>query len=126
MIKRMLLRWAIGILSVIITVWVIKQIGAALDAPGLWKLKWPGFWNIVAFVPVLAVVNAVVGPILRVSSLPFTCLTFGLFGLVINAFMFWIAGTATGAEMTFLTALCGPILLTLIATPFSWIIKEKD
>ncbi len=126
MIKRMLGRWVIGIVAVALTVWIMQMIGSVLGAPEWWRLKWPSFWHVIAFVPVLAVVNAIIGSLLRASSLPINCLTFGLFGLLINAFVFWVAGVATGATMTVLTALIGPIMLTLIATPLSWAIKEKD
>lgn len=36
------------------------------------------------------VVNGVVGPVLRTLGLPVTCVTFGLFALVINAAVFWL------------------------------------
>ncbi len=39
---------------------------------------------------VLALVNAVVRPILFVLTLPFTLLTLGLFLFVLNAFMLWL------------------------------------
>lgn len=39
---------------------------------------------------VLALVNAIVKPILFVLTLPFTIITLGLFLLVLNAFMLWL------------------------------------
>jgi putative membrane protein len=44
---------------------------------------------------VLAVVNAVLKPILKLLTLPFILLTLGLFVLVINVFMVWIAAKIT-------------------------------
>ena len=43
-------------------------------------------------VAVLAVVNALIRPIVTLFTLPISCLTLGLFSFVINAFMFWIVG----------------------------------
>ena len=40
---------------------------------------------------VLGLVNALLRPILEILSLPITILTLGLFSLVINALMFWLA-----------------------------------
>jgi putative membrane protein len=40
---------------------------------------------------VLALLNTIVRPILGILTLPITVLTLGLFLLVLNGFMFWIA-----------------------------------
>lgn len=42
---------------------------------------------------VIGLVNALLGPILHLLSLPLTILTLGLFSLVINALLFWLAAT---------------------------------
>lgn len=42
---------------------------------------------------VLALLNTFVRPILRFVSAPLVWITFGLFGLVINMFILWIADT---------------------------------
>ena len=41
---------------------------------------------------VFLLINAVVSPVLRTVGLPLTCLTLGLFALVINAAVFLLAG----------------------------------
>ncbi|HWI51895.1 MAG TPA: phage holin family protein [Symbiobacteriaceae bacterium] len=46
----------------------------------------------VVAVAVLAILNLTVRPILKLLSLPITCLTFGLFTLVINALMMFLTG----------------------------------
>lgn len=49
---------------------------------------------------ILGIVNAVVRPILLLLSLPVTVFTLGLFTLVINALMFWLAaGLSAGFEV---------------------------
>lgn len=40
---------------------------------------------------VIGLVNALIRPILELLSLPITLLTLGLFSLIINALMFWLA-----------------------------------
>lgn len=117
MMMRMLVRWLIGVVAVLITIQIARVLGL--------KLEWDPAWKIVLFVPVLAVANAVIGNILRFFSAPITCITLGLFGFVINALVFWIAGAATGAEMTFLSALFGSICVTVIAAPLNHFTKEN-
>lgn len=40
---------------------------------------------------IIGLVNALIRPVLEILSLPVTILTLGLFSLVINALMFWLA-----------------------------------
>ncbi|MSR85648.1 phage holin family protein [Candidatus Uhrbacteria bacterium] len=42
---------------------------------------------------VLGLVNALIRPILELLTLPITILTLGLFTLIINALMFWLASS---------------------------------
>lgn len=120
MLKRTLLRWVIGIITVLITVQLIKVL-SPLGA----ELKWPDMWRVVIFVPVLALANTVIAPILKFFSVPITCMTLGLFAFIINALVFWIAGWATGAIMNFWGALFGSILVSLISAPLNQFTKES-
>ncbi|MDH7602793.1 MAG: phage holin family protein [Armatimonadota bacterium] len=116
MLKRWLLHWLAGFLAVWIAVWLAKRVGLPLG--------WPSVWRMVVFVPVLGCVNSVIGPFLRLISLPITCLTFGLFGFVVNALIFWLAGAATGAVMNFWSALFGSVIVTITGGVISRLIKE--
>jgi len=49
------------------------------------------FWTALLAAIVIGLVNAVIRPILSILSLPINILTLGLFSLVINALMFWLA-----------------------------------
>lgn len=77
--------------------WVLNAaalFGIAYFAPRLGILR--GFSasveGAVVAVAVLAILNMTVRPILKLLSLPITCLTFGLFTLVINALMMFLTG----------------------------------
>lgn len=79
---------------------------------GGWLLDVDAFWpSAVIAALLLAVVNAVIKPVVHVLSLPVTILTLGLFALVINALMLYlVAGlvpgvTTTGFVQTVLAAL---------------------
>lgn len=113
----LLLKWLVGVVAIVVTVYILNAVGLTIE--------WPTPLGMVVFVPVLALVNAVIGGILRVFALPITCITLGLFGFVINAVVFWVAGKATGAELGFLSALVGSILYTVISSPLNSIIKDR-
>jgi putative membrane protein len=65
---------------------------------------------------VLGLVNAFVRPVMVLLTLPLTILTFGLFLLVVNAFMLWlVAALVPGVRVRgFGPALLGSLLLTLL------------
>jgi putative membrane protein len=64
----------------------------------------------------LGLVNAFVWPVMVLLTLPFTILSFGLFLLVINAFMLWLVSVLVpGIRVQgFASALLGSLLLTLL------------
>jgi putative membrane protein len=64
----------------------------------------------------LGLVNAFVRPVMVLLTLPFTVLSFGLFLLVVNAFMLWlVSALVPGIRIRgFASALLGSLLLTLL------------
>ena len=66
-----------------------------------------------------AVVNSILGPVIRLLSLPFVLLTLGLFLLVVNAALLGITAALSDRLQVdgFLTAVAGGFLIAL----FSWI-----
>lgn len=75
---------------------------------------------------IFGLVNAVVKPIVSFLSLPITCLTLGLFALVINAAMLgltaWISGY-TPVHLTidsFVTAFIGAIIVAVVSAVTGW------
>jgi putative membrane protein len=65
---------------------------------------------------VIGLLNTVVRPVLVILTLPVTILTVGLFIFVINALMFWLAGTLLeGFEVrSFVAALIGSVLYSVL------------
>jgi putative membrane protein len=85
---QILVRWAISAVALYITVLLAQHLNMHIWlAPGV-----SGVTASVIAVAVLAVVNAVIRPIVKLLALPITCLTLGLFSFVINAGMFWLVG----------------------------------
>lgn len=69
---------------------IMRIIVTSIIAYGLSKILSDGihvadFWTAIALAVVLAILNAIVKPILIILTLPITLITFGLFLFVINA-----------------------------------------
>jgi len=107
---RLLLRWIIAAVAMWITVYAGRQL--KLD------MKLTGAVPAVLAVLVLAVANAVIGPLVKLLTLPISCLTLGLFGFIINALIFWLVGgtgIVRGFEVHgFMAALFGSVVMGLI------------
>jgi putative membrane protein len=90
-----LLRWVLSAAALYLTVAAANVLNVHYPslhlrffvAPGL-----AGVEGLLVTVLGLGIANAVLRPILRVLTLPLTCLTLGLFAFVINALLFWLAG----------------------------------
>lgn len=65
---------------------------------------------------VIGLLNAVVRPVLVLLTLPVTVLTLGLFLFVINALLFWLAGSMFSGFVVngFLWALVGAVAYSLL------------
>ncbi|WP_245821118.1 phage holin family protein [Geodermatophilus pulveris] len=80
-----MLRFAVKVALMAVVFWGVTRVVAGItvvpNPQG--PLGEPGTWLWIALL--FAVVNAVVGPVLRLLSLPFVLVTLGLFLLVVNA-----------------------------------------
>lgn len=115
-----------------------------INAAALWLVaEWVGGFEIdgwqalVAAAAIFAVVNALIKPVVDLVGIPATCLTFGLFHLVINAamlaFTVWIAGQfdfdveLDGFVAAFLAALLISFVSTLLSAfigrPIRWALR---
>ena len=72
--------------------------------------------SILLFGAVMGGINSCIRPFVRTISLPLTCLTFGIFSLVINASLFTLgAYIIPGIELTTAGAVLGSILCSFAA-----------
>lgn len=51
--------------------------------------------TVLLFGVVLGLINAFIKPIVNIIAFPLSCLTFGLFAIVINSFLFWLGAYIT-------------------------------
>ena len=95
---------------------VVAALGLALAAYMLAGVSYDGIVDLLIAAVVLGVVNAILRPILFILTLPLTIITLGLFLIVINALLFWAAGSMlSGFHVAgFWTAVLGAILYSLL------------
>ena len=110
-----------SILKFLSTVVSILIIGALL--PGI-RIKGSTFWTASLIALVLAILNFLVYPFMVILTLPITLITFGLFLLVINAFIIQMAAwLVPNFEVdNFWWALLFSILLSLITLFFEMVL----
>ncbi len=85
------------------------------------------FWYALLAALGLGIVNAVVRPVLLILSLPVNILTLGLFTLIVNALMFWLAaGIVPGFHVAnFTAAFWGALVFWLVSWVTSGLFEER-
>lgn len=101
---ELVLRRVIGVLITALGIWVAVAVVSGLEFEGDWLP-----FLLVALI--LSVVNTVIKPIVKLLSLPFILLTFGLFLLIVNALML---------QLTLWLAAPGRLDLGLTSDGFFW------
>jgi putative membrane protein len=114
---RLLLNWILSALALLVVAHIVpgfyvRDVGSAL-------------WAAV----VIGLINATIGALLKLITLPLTILTLGIFWLVINALMLWLATFfVSGFKISgFGAAFVGAIVLMLVNMIFRALVpKERD
>jgi putative membrane protein len=127
---KLLLRLLINVVAVGIAVWILPD--EVFNMSGGWG-------GLIMFAVILGVVNAFIGPIVRLLSLPITCLTLGLFTFIINAILLLLTGWFTnllfpgtvefgGANwlQTLLWAAVIAVVISLISGVLSWFLPDEN
>ena len=85
-------------------------------------------WTAVAiFAAIVGLLNAFLRPIVRVLTAPIGCLTLGLFSIVINGLMFWLAARAgVGVDATFVGATITALAAGMLNGLFGMMTSERD
>jgi putative membrane protein len=114
---RLLLNWVLSALAV----WIVAQLGIGISVRGF----------VAALVAALVIgfINATIGFVLKILTLPLTLITLGLFWLVINALMLEFASAllSPGFQVRgFLAAFVGAIVLSLVNLLLKAIVMPKN
>ena len=111
---KLLLRWLVSALTLILLAYYLP--GVRVD----------GGYTAIVVVLVLSLLNAVIRPILIVLTLPVNLLTLGLFSLVINALIFWLASTMVKGFYVegFTAAFFGALIMSVVSWFTSLFLKR--
>jgi putative membrane protein len=112
----LLLRWLISALSVMATAYIVPGVRVA------------NFWSAFIAALVIGLVNALIRPLIIILTLPINILTLGLFTLVINALMFWLASSIVkGFDVaSFGAAFWGALVFWLVSWLVNGLIGTKE
>ena len=112
---RLLLLWILNAVALLAVTWLLPTIQVS------------GFGTALAAALVLGFINTLVRPVLTLLTLPVTVITLGLFYLVLNGLLFWLASAVIpGFHVAgFGPALVGALLYGLIAWALSALVPGK-
>ena len=98
--------------------WVVNALALLLVAALFKNVKLKGFGSALLAALVIGILNVFLGTFLQFLALPVTFLTLGLFALVINAFLFWLAGNLLSGFVVegFFAAFFGAIVYSILTT----------
>lgn len=112
---RLIARWVLSALCVLLVARLV---------PGFFVR---GFGTALIAALVIGLVNATLGLLFKLISLPIIILTLGLFLLVINALMLMFASWLVPGFVVrgFFPAFWGALLLSILNVAVKWVINEK-
>jgi len=105
--------WSLLILS--IAIFIVARLLPGIHVKSFWTAIWVAI--------VYSIVNFLLGWLLTLLALPFIWITFGLFKLVINAFLLWLTDKLIddfkidGLLYTFIAA----VLITILDSVIKWV-----
>lgn len=106
-------------LKQIVVVWLVTAAAIGVAAALLPSVKVDGgLFTLLGIAVVFGFVNALIGPVLRLISLPLTLVTFGLFTLVVNGVLLAITAGLSGALDVggFFSAVLAALLISLLTS----------
>ena len=123
--RTFILRWAVIVIAVFLVAWGLPQTGIFGNTQ---FINYGNDWVTLAiFSGILALLNTFVKPILVILSIPFTCLTAGLFLIVINTALFALAAwlVPSFSVAGFWGALVGAIAISIVGMAVNVLTGEK-
>ncbi len=112
---RFLVRWLVTALAVAVALWLIPGIAIGGNTET---------WVAIAiFALILSLINIILKPLVQIVSLPLTILTLGIFYLVVNALLLYIAAWVVGGLFnvifyisSFGSAFIAALVISLVST----------
>ena len=97
----------------------------AYIVPGV---SFSGFWSALITSAIFGLINAIIRPLMIILTLPINIITLGLFTLIVNALMFWLASTIVkGFEVTgFAAAFWGALAYWIIIVVINYLFEDRS
>lgn len=115
MIVALLIRWVVYAVAFAVTAWLLDGMSVS-----------GGFGTYLWLALLFGIIDAIVGTILKLLTLPLMVITLGLFALVINAFLLqildWISDHFT-IDHFFWTAIWGAIILAIVSVVLEFLVS---
>lgn len=110
----------------LLLVWILNAVALLVVAYVLPGITVASFSSALLAAVVLGLLNMLLKPVLQILTLPLTVVTLGLFLLVINALLFWMAGSILkGFEVAgFWWAFIGAIVYSIVTSLLSNLIPN--
>lgn len=119
--NKFIIRWAINVVALYAAVAIVPGIHQQSE-------NWVSFiWLALIF----GVINALLGPLLKLLTCSLIVLTLGLFTLILNTFLFYLAGyIGTAFEVgftvdSFWAALLGSVVVSFISIVLSLVFRSE-
>lgn len=110
----------------LLLVWILNAVALLIVAYLLPGIQVASFGSALGAAVVLGLLNMLVKPVLQILTLPLTIVTLGLFLLVVNALVFWLAGSVLkGFQVAgFWWAFGGAIVYSIVTSLLSNLIPN--
>jgi len=108
-------------MGMLLLVWILNAVALIVVAYLLPGITVASFGSAMIAALVLGLLNSLVKPLLIILTLPITVVTFGLFLLILNALLFWLAGSLIEGFVVdgFLWACLGALVYSIVAAFFA-------
>jgi putative membrane protein len=116
------------VLARLVLHWLVLAIALAVVASLLDSVTVEnGVFGLLGASLLFGLVDALVGPVLRLLTLPLTVITLGLFTLVVNAILLFIASGLSNALSVggFFATVWAALLISIVSTVLGWLLLPR-
>lgn len=120
--RTLVLRWASIVIAVFLMGWGLPKLNFTSEP----LITYPDWVTLAIFAAALALLNTFIRPVVAMLSLPITCLTLGLFSLVINTAMFALAAWLVPSFNIsgFLGAFIGALAVSVVGLAVNMVVPD--
>lgn len=113
---NLLVRWLVSAVSLLAVPYLVSDVTVT------------GFLVALKAAPIIGLLNATLGKLIKFFGFPIRLITLGLFSLVVNAAMLYLASNLVDGFVvkSVWGALFGSVVLSLVSTVLGWIVPDFD